>query len=146
MPKITSICRLRRPFAPRWDMDAENDIHLPKTTYESPAAGSGGRLAANEPRQPVFCPAPALRIAQIRSKTAFIRFRTENGRFLAAAGLKTWSDVCLCGRVKGRIFKAKRVLDRNWIAKHTQNHETGWALKLVTDLLFKNFFRLCISR
>jgi len=37
-------------------MDAENDIHLPKTTYESPAAGSGGRLAANEPRQTAFGP------------------------------------------------------------------------------------------
>ena len=177
MSKAASICRKRHPNAPRRDMGAKNNIHLPITTSICPAMGYECRkqrpFAENDiqmprdgiwmPKMTFICrkrhmkaprrdreavwrqmnpvkrhlgPAPALRIAQIRSKTAFIRFRTENGRFLAAAGLKSRSDVCHCGRVKDRIFKAKWGLDRNSIAKHTQNHETGWAANPSVD-----FFR-----
>ena len=179
MSKAASISRKRHPNAPRRDMGAKNNIHLPITTSICPAMGYECRkqrpFAENDiqmprdgiwmPKMTFICrkrhmkdreavwrqmnpvkrhlgPAPALRITPIRSKTALIWFRTGNGRFLAdysrieaeiaerrtsPSGVfsEAAREVCHCGRVTGRIFKAKWELDRNLIAKHTQNHETG---------------------
>jgi len=53
--------------------------------------------------------------------------RTATGSVRWTIGWPAVVEDCLCWRVPGRRFKAKKLLDRNLIAKHTQNHETGQA-------------------